>query len=495
MARKTAFPVLLAAAGAAGMAMILYASRLGAGLTDDSYFYIQPGRAAAAGGGFHPSAWYAPLLPAILALSSLLGVDGLVSVRILNALLFGAVVVLAGLLVLRMSGSPGFALLVAVLTLTAENLLQVFPWAMSEPLYLVLLLAGLLALGRANDSGRSAWYWAAGITAGLAALSRYMAFMFPAAGVLTILLWGKSPFNRRFGRAAGYTVLGLTPIGLYILSNKFTTGTFFGPRGYAPAAYESSYTTTALAALLNWFLPGRLIAGREFLMAALVAAGTVGAAVWYTWRRRKAGLVEGNAGSSGGIALALGLFTGINLVFLLSLMFTSGIIGKADAFSVRYLSPVYLGVLILVVFALSRMWQAGRLAERGLIVILIIGLVGTYLYRAQDIVRAQAAGGMGYASERWHESETIRYLNNHPEVPLVSTASYGIYFWTGRLPRAVSEFSRQEDLQSYLRQAGGWLVLIDSMPPEMYGWQEADLLAGMQLVEQFSEGAVYQPAL
>jgi hypothetical protein len=122
----------------------------------------------------------------------------------------------------------------------------------------------------------------------------------------------------------------------------------------------------------------------------------------------------------------------------------------------------------------------------------VLILMLTSAYRAQDAVRMLSASGMGYASQRWHDSETIRYLNSHPDVAVVSTANFGIYFWTGRLPRSISEFANADALQAYLREVNGWLVVVDSMPPGMYGWDADNLLVGMQLVRQFSEGSVFQ---
>ena len=70
---------LLPAAGdlaLAGILLVLLNTRLGAYLSDDTYYYIYPARDLLAGKGFHPSYIFAPLFPMVLAGISLFGDRG-----------------------------------------------------------------------------------------------------------------------------------------------------------------------------------------------------------------------------------------------------------------------------------------------------------------------------------------------------------------------------------------------------------------------------------
>jgi len=482
----------LALLALAGTAAVLTASRLGAGLSDDSYFYIQPARSWLAGDGMQLSPYFAPLLPLALIPPAPLGLDPQVSLGWLNALLFGAVIALTGLAALRVSRSPVAAIAAAFLVLTAENLLNVFPWAMSEPLYIALMLAAVLALDLSLKNANRGMFWLAAALTALAVLTRYMGVMLVGAGALVLLLWNNRPLAKRFKNALVYSTLSLLPVAFYILNNWRTTGTFFGPRGYAVGEYDPGFTRGALATLLNWFIPGRFVKGSEYWLTALAAALLILAALWY---RRARARIEPSARAGhhlSPLAWILAAFITLNILLLFSLLFSRGIIGSGEAYSNRYLAPVYVAALVLLAAGVTSLWRAGLRLMRAGIALAVLILMLINLYRAQDAVRMPSASGMGYASQRWHDSETIRYLNSHPDVPVVSTANYGIYFWTGRLPRSISDFANANALRIYLREVDGWLVVIDSMPPGMYGWDAENLLEGMQLVRQFSEGSVFK---
>jgi hypothetical protein len=138
------------------------------------------------------------------------------------------------------------------------------------------------------------------------------------------------------------------------------------------------------------------------------------------------------------------------------------------------------------------LWKA--LDGKARLVLSLAGLVlaASFIYRSLETVRDLNQNGAGYASQRWHISETVAFLNKHPDVPVVSTANYGIYFWTGRLPQSISDFPDVAALHNYLRVSHAYLAIIDSMPPEMYKLDTSSLLSGLELVYRFSEGSIYQ---
>ncbi|TLN26987.1 prolipoprotein diacylglyceryl transferase, partial [bacterium] len=80
--RKRRFPLLLMLGLAAvGVALVLYATRWGAFLSDDSYWYILPAEQALHGQGYHPTRSFAPGLSMMLTLLGGLGLQPLVAVR------------------------------------------------------------------------------------------------------------------------------------------------------------------------------------------------------------------------------------------------------------------------------------------------------------------------------------------------------------------------------------------------------------------------------
>lgn len=471
---------------------ILAATRLGAGLTDDSFFYIFPARQALAGQGLDFSPRYGPLIPAVLVAGGLLGIDPQNGIRILNALLFGANVFLGGWLVWEATHKAAFAWLAAALALLSDLLIEIHSWAMSEPLFLFLILTTTLCIVFYARRYSIGWLIAAGITAGLGGLARYVGVTLAGAGALFVLAAPRQTWRLRLGRTALFGGLALLPAVAFALRNWLVTGYPFGLRTPTAESPAAAWMVAAVGKMLIWFIPGRLVHGRELALGAVVLVLSAVALVWLARARRwKVNQAAANLAASPVILVLAGVAL-LNLLLALVLSEVQGIIGQGDAFNDRYIVPIYLAALILLVVSAAVFWQTGRRIARVGVVMVFVFLAGTYAYRAVDTVRSLALNGAGFASARWHVSETIAYLNTRPEVPLVSTGQYGVYFWTGQLPKSPTEFKDPAALREYLKETGGYLVIIDSMPPEMYGYSTAQLTDGLALLERFSEGAIYQ---
>ena len=138
--------IALALFALAGVGFVLLSTRFGAFLSDDSYYYIEPARAALQGNGFNPSPFFAPLLPAVLVLLGWLGIEPLMAIRYLGAFLFGLNILLTGIIAKQAGISDFFAGLVALLVLLSDVLLQMHGWAMSEALDQTFILAAAILL-------------------------------------------------------------------------------------------------------------------------------------------------------------------------------------------------------------------------------------------------------------------------------------------------------------------------------------------------------------
>ena len=477
-----------------GVTLVLVATRLGAGLSDDSYFYIQPARSALAGQGLNTSSLFPPFLPFVVTLLGLVGIEPQDGIRLLNAALFGANIALAGILIRRLSGSILFALLGAGLVLAADGLFEVHTWAMSEPLFIFLAFVGMLLLDSYFRTQRLLHLVLGGLTVGLAALTRYVGVSLAAGCVLGIVLFSSENARRRIRDALLVGMPGFLPVVLYVVRNRLVAGNLFGGRPLAITPLEPGYLVLGLNNVLNWFLPGRVIGGREMVLTFLGIGLFLTTTAWYFFLHRPAFTGVVRELKKNPLFWLVVNFNVVYLVLLFAFEFTSGAIKPGESFSNRYLAPVYFSFLVLWPGWLGKVWKISFSFEKAAIVALLLVVFAVNGYRTYTTSRDLAEKGEGYASARWHISETMAYLNNHPDVPVVGTGDYGIYFWTGRLPRSVAAFQSLSDLRAYLRSCHGYLVIVDSMPPDMYGIPEDQLLQGMTLVERFSEGSIYQAA-
>lgn len=131
--------------------VFLSTSRYGAGLSPDSVGYIGTARNLTIGAGFNsydgaPVVVWPPLYPALLALvSGIFKGDPLFLANVLNALIFGLIVYVGGVLTFKhLSTFPALAFVGTLAILVSIPLFQVSVMAWSEPLFILLLLLSLL---------------------------------------------------------------------------------------------------------------------------------------------------------------------------------------------------------------------------------------------------------------------------------------------------------------------------------------------------------------
>jgi CubicO group peptidase (beta-lactamase class C family) len=115
-----------------------------------------------------------------------------------------------------------------------------------------------------------------------------------------------------------------------------------------------------------------------------------------------------------------------------------------------------------------------------------------YAYRTIDFTRQTSSVGLGYSNIGWHQSETIRYLQQHPElVSMVSTGEMGIYFWTGRMPTVLAAFPTPQALKDYLCNQDAPLFIMNQMPTDLYGMSHDAAITELELARQFNDGEMY----
>ena len=152
MSRRLIFALLLLSLLA--VALVLLATRFGIGVTPDSTVYLEAARnllngrgliALAADGELRPMTHYPPLYSSLLALIGLGHVSIAGAARWLQAILFGANVLLVGLVIARSARNSFWLPMVgALLMLTAPDVVAIHTLALTEPLF-ILLAVGCLA--------------------------------------------------------------------------------------------------------------------------------------------------------------------------------------------------------------------------------------------------------------------------------------------------------------------------------------------------------------
>jgi hypothetical protein len=256
--------------------------------------------------------------------------------------------------------------------------------------------------------------------------------------------------------------------------------------------------------VLNWGLPDvwveRLVGDSSLLV--LLAAGLaiapgaimVSRALWRNWRSQaRAGLAVG---------LSLVIYGAVYLLVFLGTVLLVRRIVPADN---RLLSPVFLALAFLLVAGLSLLWKHGSLAGRFLVVAVCALIIGFQSWRLSGLLEVLPADSRGFASEAWRESETIAYVRTLPQGLIYSNEIQALYFLTERNavfiptrlnpatgePREDYEISLARMRERLVSQEGA-LVLID--PSEISSEEMNELVEGLVLEAELSDGVVYRPA-
>jgi len=370
-----------------GVWVMLFSTRYGCGLRNDSFAYIAGARNLAAGNGYGrpggsgdvvPLTHFPPMFSIAMVIPQLLGIDAVVSARWINAILFGAIVVLAGLIIRKMTRSIGFALFGAALVLCSSTLIDVYSWTMSEPLYLFLAFLSFYLLAEYFDQGKWWLLAACGLIVGMAYLTRYVGAALAITAGLAIL-FNQSTWRRKFRELGLFVVFAFPLIVWWMVRNYLLTGSTANRDViWHPVTIEN--IQGAINNIIFWFIPGRLVNGRETLAAIglgviVVAAGIFGILnLWKALSEKKH--------FSPGLPFILAAHM---LVYVLLLFFSISFIEYSTDLDNRILTPLYLCSLILAVYFLNLLWTKNhRLIQVGIVIFCIL-YAGFFANRGWDL--------------------------------------------------------------------------------------------------------------
>ena len=300
-------------------------------------------------------------------------------------------ILLSGALVYRNTGSSIPAVLVGLWFLTSTILLAIHTFALTEPLFITLLLICYYLLNRYSESHALAWLLAAGVAAGLATVTRFAGLALIAAGALSLLaLTTKTPRRRIFDSLI-FGVLGIAPFLLWSWRNIQLGGTATARQ------VQFMITRTRLVLELGnastWILPDAIDRGLRILIFVGLILLFV-AFILYLTRRV---FLKGEATKSSRWFLVL---LGVFILSYITMM--AGSMAYLDAtmrINHRYLSPAIITAMMLIGILLY--WEmvaqpANSWVRNG--VMLLVGIVLTL----------NALTDCSIPSRSWRHIRTVR---------------------------------------------------------------------------------------
>jgi 4-amino-4-deoxy-L-arabinose transferase-like glycosyltransferase len=462
-----------------GTFLLLRATPEGLGLSDDSIAYIAGARSLLAGNGYReawllsngPVTHFPPGFSSALAFFGWFGLDPLRGARFLNALLFGLNAGLLGVLVWRMTPSLTAGLIIAGLFIANSEMLQVHAVAMSEPLFILFTLCAIWnfdlyfefppsSLGR-GIAGEWWWLVACGVFSGFAYLTRYAGLALVATFIVATCIL-RTSWRKRF-TSIGIFLAGFLPwavgwaIRNAIVAGNTTNRAFVWHPVIADNLQIARYQISQfLIPVQSW---RQTLYKQPYIIEALTALILGAVLIWTLFKswnyltkpRQKAALERGGREAREVISFVVALFI---FAYLASIFSAMTLFDAATKFKLRILSPVYVGLFILLVY--SGIWLRNR--NRLAVILLTFVFLGFSVYKQSLTVNEWARSGLGYASFQWYDSKALAYLRDLPaDIKIYTNEPGAVYLYAGRgavvLPDrydSATGISRAEDFEKGL---------------------------------------------
>jgi hypothetical protein len=439
------FSAALVGLALAGMLALWRSTPHGLGLVNDSATYIEgatrllegKGYVRISGGGeIKPITHFPPLFSLLLAGFGTFGSDLLHAARLLVTFLFGVDILLVGVSVYRISRSMVFACLGALLLAVSDLHLGVYSFALSEPLFITLMLAAYLCLGKSFDANPWFWLLLAGFLLSLATLTRFAgASLFMTALLMLLLLRPPSTLKRLGAILAGalpailtWQVYSLSASEAGSLGNRLLL--------WHPPSVQTLFE--AVKNLLTWTAPGILLSaspvwGRLLsLVSLLVVPGLLAGLFWMLRQRNMLARQPGGVGSRRALAFTHALHVPLYLGFL---VISLTIFDASTPLNDRILSVIYIPELILFASALAWVWSRlhGRPdVLRWSVAASLVLLVAFSLKDGYAAVGQLGREGQGFAHREISDSPAIQAIHQMPPTILYSNKPGAIFLLTGR---------------------------------------------------------------
>lgn len=487
-------PLAVLLGGVAFSLVLVVTEPPGPGLDPDAVSYVSAARSFAHGGTFRvpDDGWantnstmalahFPPGFPVVLAVPVALGMEPVQGARLVNATAAFVTVALLAWLTCEAAGL-GAGLVLAALLLATPAIAAVHENVLSEPLFLTLLAATLLAMTHSRGPLLS------GLGAAGAALVRYAGLCAIPAVALWWLVQPGRPRRHRVSDALIAALPGIVAAAAWMLrtaganrEESIREISVYGQLG--PTVHEG------LATLTRWLAPA--LDGWWRRIVALAVAGLI---VWIV--AAGARTAWGERGGRGGRAWRLMLAAGC-----LALMYAGLVMGSrlfADPgipLDQRLLAPLLLLGELVIILALSTCWRRWRIPSRVAAALVVTAWAAAAASVTLDDATYALETGNDYADESWAGSSLIAWTRIHDSGrPLFTNVPAALYFHAARMARELPTDADSATLREFadtVRARNGLVVAFDVATAFVH--RPDSLLARLPVVElvRLPDGSAY----
>ena len=502
------FALLIVVLAGLGTAHILVrTATYGAGIREDSVDFLSTALNFLAGEGWReltgkPLTMWPPLFPLLLVASGWVGIDPLETGRWINAAAFGLIILVAGCWLRSHLRSQWLALAATATLAASEPLSDLAARFLTEPLFALFTLLALVQLAAFLNRRTAAPLWWAAVFTALAALTRYPGVVLIGTGVLVLLPLARLKHTLVFGAVSSLPLLVVLAHNWAITGNLTqVTGDRTGPVSPSGQSLSDGLGQT-VEVFRAWVVPRSTPDELAYLLwLAVAAVGLAGVAVGL--RSRQYAPEAAPVYVRLGPALLFGGFAVIYLVFMAAVVpFT-----VEQGIDSRYLSPIYVPLLLAAVFLLD--WflsieAAGwRVAVRfGLATLVGLATLTHLCFSARKNLRLTArAYVVGYPPNsfthaRWQHSEILNYIRDNPIEGRIYSQHERLVWFADRSTSPGKYRHLSYKGQWTKIEAGAHIVWFQkfNLRRDLYGYDTFDLqvLPGVELVAELADGFVFR---
>jgi hypothetical protein len=418
------------ALGTAIVGTALATTRYGIGLTPDSVVYVTGARSLAEGRGYTSDGLaitdFPPGYSAALSVAERIGVDAIDAARIVGIIGFAVTVLLGYVLLRRHVRSRTVRIAATVLIGCSAVLLDVYQKALSEQLFIPVLLAFALVIEMLARRPRSVVLLAeAVVLVWIAFYLRYIGVVFIAVGAIVVLAaeWRRSHGSAVL-RAATFATLSLVAPVAWMKRNVDAGSDPFGHRVSASA---SIFTNVARIAkqVSTWLLTD---AGPSALRLFVLLVGLAFAAVVVIRLRRDGTGVPADWRS----VLPLTILVVSYVVYL---AVSASFVAFGAISNTRFMVPVFVPSVVLAAWLFERVREriAREEVRRAITVLAAVWVGLNVVWFVSRAVRSAEQGAGGYATARYHNSQIMKDVKRLDSSTLTfSNDIQAVRLFTGR---------------------------------------------------------------
>jgi 4-amino-4-deoxy-L-arabinose transferase-like glycosyltransferase len=476
----------------AGVAILYATSEWGLVVSSDTVNYLRVARCLADGYGFYyglpdgsimPLTHFPPLYPLILSVPYYLDSDPIVVMRWVNALFFGGSCSLMGYIIHMNTRSYAATLLAGALAAVGRPMLSVYTLALTEPLFLSVLLLHFAFLLSYLKSHSRITLFTSGIILGVGCLLRYAGVFFVFASAVIILIEERrNGWKQSFVITTIFCLFALTPFILWTLRCLNLAGRL-GNRELVVHFFDKHHIKAFIWTILSWFFSGVRVPGisLSFILFRIVTVSIMFmiTIAFCILNLRKFGLRRFLLNPDGKVSRVAFFYAAIYTVFLtITISFIDGAVPIDD----RLLSPLYIfGVIGVVVWLTSIVREQRRVLRHMFCITCILFLASQSAGALLSVEEYHLTGGK-YTSNSCTTSGIIKFLKLIPQTEIIyATDPDNIFYLTGRptfrvpmkrgitskLPNKNYEMELEAMIR-HLEASHGVLVLFSVNPDGLY---------------------------